>query len=125
MLKFFFSKKRKFVEFLPSATDTPGHTSPKADTCPPGQTPLWADTSLGRHLPGQIHPRQTPWADPPQAVTSHGQTSPLGRHPWVRNPPRQTPHWTDTPLADTPLPTATAADGTHSTGMHSCKIIDC
>ena len=71
---------------------------------------VWADTLLGRHLPGQTPPpRQTP---PPQADTPQvdipGQTSSLDRHPLGRHP----------------LPeTATVADGMHPTGMHSCWLI--
>ena len=53
-------------------------------------TPPWADSPLGRHLPGQTPP------DEPL----------LGRHPSGQ-----------TPLLPE---TATAADGMHSTGIHSC-----
>ena len=56
--------------------------------CLPRHTP-WADTSLGRHFPGQT----LPWAD-----------TPLGRHPQVDNYPGQTPPWADTPSHTPQLP---------------------
>ena len=74
------------------------HTHPWADTRqednPPGQTPPWEHTPLGRHL----------WAD-----------TPLGRHP---------PPWTEIPpgrhLRQIPPPVGQQAGDTHRTGMHSC-----
>ena len=57
---------------------------------PPGQTPPWADTSLGRHPLGRYLPGHTPpWE------------TPLGRYPLGRHPPRQTPG--QTPLRRRPL----------------------
>ena len=60
--------------------------------------PPQADTSLGRHPPGQTPPRQTPpWADTPQ----------LGRHP----------------PAQCMLGYSQQAGGTHPTGMQSCFVL--
>ena len=92
-------------EFCPGGQCLPqcmlGNTHPGRQ--PPGQTPSWADTPLGRHPPGQ-----TPLSRHPQADTPPGQT----------HPPGQTPH----SRADIPL-MATAVDDTHPTAMHSCCLI--
>ena len=61
---------------------------------PPGQTPPWADTPLGRH---PLWADTTPWADTPWADT------PLGRPP-----------------AQCMLGYGQQVGGTHPTGIHSC-----
>ena len=51
-----------------------GQTPPR-QTPPGADTPLWAETSLGRHLQADTPWADTPWSDPP-----------LGRHPpfnWI------------------------------------------
>ena len=45
-----------------------GQTPPR-QTPPGADTPLWADTSLGRHLQADTPWADTPWSDPPWADT--------------------------------------------------------
>ena len=67
------------------------HTHPLG---PQADTPIWADTSLGKH---PYLGRDPPGRHPP------GQTCPPGRHPPGQTPPGQTPPSEQTPTqADTP-----------------------
>ena len=65
---------------------------------PQGRHLPWAESPLGRHLPGRH-----PWADTPQAETHSGQTPFLGRHDSLgKTPPGQTPTLQADPPGQTP-----------------------